>query len=237
MQLAVIHGSPRKGNTYKASHMILEELKKSGDVDVVEFHLPRDLPEFCTGCMACFLRGEDHCPHFNLVRPMTEAMRRADGIILTTPVYAMAESAQMKAFLDHHAFLFVSHRPMEEMFSKVGMVVASTIGAGIRHAVRPVRRSLRFWGIRRVISTGFSLFSLNLDDIPVRKRQRIERRLRRRARRFGRLLHRRHRLRSGLFTRIWFRISRKIQDSYDEDSVDRRYWKEKGWLDGSVRPF
>ena len=53
MKLTVIHGSPRRGNTYRAAQLFLEALKKRGQIEAREFFLPQDLPEFCRGCIAC----------------------------------------------------------------------------------------------------------------------------------------------------------------------------------------
>lgn len=33
MKVCIINGSPRKGNTYKATSIFKEELKKNGDVE------------------------------------------------------------------------------------------------------------------------------------------------------------------------------------------------------------
>ena len=44
MQVCVIHGSPRKGNTHRATEIFKNELRQHGPVESAEFCLPRDNP-------------------------------------------------------------------------------------------------------------------------------------------------------------------------------------------------
>ena len=55
--------------------------------EVTEFFLPRDFGEFCCGCTNCFMKGEEKCPHYEKLDPITKAVDEADVLILTSPVY------------------------------------------------------------------------------------------------------------------------------------------------------
>ena len=118
MKIVIVHGSPRKGNTYKATEVCKEEMRKHGEVEFAEIFLPKDLPEFCCGCMACFLKGKEKCPHAEYTIPILEHMISADALIFTTPVFALSLSGCMKSFLDHYAYIFIVHRSRIEMFKK-----------------------------------------------------------------------------------------------------------------------
>ncbi|MFW6026651.1 MAG: flavodoxin family protein [Candidatus Woesearchaeota archaeon] len=177
MKICVIHGSPRKGNTFKVSEFFKNELLKNERVEFIEYFLPADMPHFCNGCFTCFEKGEDKCPHADYVQPIASSLKEADGIIITTPVYVMAESAQIKALLDHLGYIFIPHRPMEEMFSKVAMVISTTAGAGTGKAMKTISRSLFYWGIKKTIKGGFSLFAKNWVDIDIKSRKRLKRKL------------------------------------------------------------
>jgi NAD(P)H-dependent FMN reductase len=100
--------------------------------------------------ISCFLNGEDTCPHASFTKPIIEAMAGADLIILTSPVYAMDVSGQMKALLDHLCFMWMSHRPDLRMFDKVGVTVSTTAGAGLGHAAKTLKNCLVFLGVKRV---------------------------------------------------------------------------------------
>ncbi len=112
--------------------------KKYGDVEFTEFFLPKAMPYFCNGC---FNLGEDKCPNAKYVEPIKEGMRETDGLRFSSPVYFMSESAQIKALLDHFGHIYMSHRPMEEMFSKVAMVIYTLIDSKISSFPMGMRRS------------------------------------------------------------------------------------------------
>lgn len=237
MKVCIIHGSPRKGNTFKAAEIVKENLAGYGDYEFTEFFLPRDLPHFCNGCFVCFLQGEAKCPHAAAVQPIAKAIREADGLIITTPVYSLAESAGVKALLDHLSYNFMNHRPMAEIFSKVALVLTTTVGYGNGYAIKPIARALRFWGIRRVLKCGLTLFAIDWDQLPQRKQERIRKQLAKKAWELQRLLAKRERLRVSLFTRGYFRLCRRIMLSMADGAVDKEYWRGQGWLEGKRRPF
>ena len=215
----------------------LEDLSGESALEFTEFYLPQDMPHFCSGCYNCFLKGIEKCPHFKFSGPILEAVKAADGLIISSPVYVMAESAQIKALLDHFGSIYIPHRPEELMFSKVGLVVSTTVGGGLEKAVAVIKRNLKYWGFRRVISTGFPLYALNYSEMSEKKQRRIEAKLERKAVSFFKLAERRERLSPELFTRFWFFIMKKMISGYDEDNLDKQYWLQKGWLTGGSRPF
>ena len=232
MKLCVINGSRRGGSTEHAAKLFKAALLKQGPVEFIEFYLPKDMPEFCVGCFNCFFKGQEKCPHARYTLPMLEAMREADGLLFTTPVYVLAESAQMKAMLDHFGTLFMVHRPMPEMFSKVAMVISTTAGAGTRKSIGTVARSLRYWGVRRIRSCGMALYAVKWEEMKPQKRARFEKKLADQARAFYREVSNRERLPVRLWTRMFFAMMRKMVGSDAQDNLDRVYWQEKGWLGG-----
>ena len=48
MKITVINGTEKKGATYRLKEMFLEPFR--GKADITEYYLPRDCPDFCTGC-------------------------------------------------------------------------------------------------------------------------------------------------------------------------------------------
>jgi multimeric flavodoxin WrbA len=236
MNITVVHGSPRKnGNTYTAAQQFMSAMQKRGDVAFTEFFLPDDLPEFCHGCMTCVMSGEDKCPHRDHTLPILDAMLRADALIFTTPVYVMSESGVMKSFLDHFPYLYFVHRPREEMFTKKAFVLSTTLGAGVKSAIKTVSTSLRFWGVNRVYSAGFALHEVAWDKIPAKRKQKIESRIAQKATAFyGEVFSKKRRC-PYLFLQIMNIFMRKMVAGYDDDFLDKQYWFEKGWLKKS--PF
>ncbi|MBP3273024.1 MAG: flavodoxin family protein, partial [Ruminococcus sp.] len=111
MKTVIIHGQSHKGSTYHTARLLADKLGG----EVTEFSLPRDFGEFCTGCTQCFEVGEEKCPHFAKLSPITEAIDAADVIILASPVYVFHATGAMKAFLDHYGWCWMVHSPEESM--------------------------------------------------------------------------------------------------------------------------
>lgn len=235
MKITVIHGSPRRGNTYKAAQIFLDGVRERGDVTVQEFFLPQDMPHFCCGCANCVMKGEEKCPHAESMRPITASILESDGLLFTTPVYVLSASGGMKVFLDHLAYWYMNHRPRPEMFRKQAYVISTAAGAGMKKAAEAVAISLRYWGIRRVHRLGFHVMALSWDEIPEKRRLNYEQKLRQSGVRFAEALR-------GmlppptLFTRVFFKICLMMQKGNTYNAMEREYWKSNGWLDGK-KPF
>ena len=112
MKIIVIHGQNHKGSTWNVANILLQDI--TCEKEVKEFFLPKDLNHFCTGCYSC-LEGRDKCPFWEDKKPIDDAIKAADLLILTTPNYCMMPSAPMKAFLDLFFTNWLAHKPYEEM--------------------------------------------------------------------------------------------------------------------------
>ena len=51
MKIVVINGQNHKGSTWKIGNILADKL--SGDQEIREYFLPRDLNHFCCGCYSC----------------------------------------------------------------------------------------------------------------------------------------------------------------------------------------
>lgn len=239
MKTVLIHGSPRKrGNTYAAARLALEEMQRlhgSERIEVTEFFMPSDLPELCAGCAACVLSGERSCPHAAYTLPILEAMLAADALIVTTPVYVMAESGAIKNFLDHFCHLFLVHRPQPVMFTKKALVLCSTLGGGAKHATGTVATSLRFWGVNRVQRLALPMRRMSWDEVEPKRRARLERKLKNAAAAFYREVAGGRRHRAYPFLYVMYAFMRRMMKTYGDDSLDKQHWEKLGWLE--KRPF
>ena len=142
MRYVIINGSPRKKNTWA----VVEQVKTNLNGEFDEIHLAKEKIPMCVGCYNCILKGEKYCPHFDKVNPIVERIKKADAIIMTSPVYAMNVTALLKNFLDHTAYLF--HRPV--CFTKKAMVIVTTAGAGHKKCAKYIDETLRHWGVNKV---------------------------------------------------------------------------------------
>ena len=123
------------------------------------------MPHFCNGCFSCFYNGEDTCPHAPFVTPIVKALLDADLIILTSPVYGLDVSGQMKALVDHLCWMWMSHRPNPKMVNKIGLTVTTTAGMGLGRAAKTLRNSLTFWGVKKSFSFKGRVSAMKWSDI------------------------------------------------------------------------
>lgn len=226
MNITVIHGSERKGSTYNIARLFTNHLREEDDW-LREFFLPRDMEKFCIGCCNCFARGEQFCPHFAQTEPICKAIRDADFVIFTTPVYAMRASGQMKALLDHFAYLFMTHRPMPEMFSKAALVISTGAGGGTKPAIKDIAISLRFWGVAKTYRYGKAVFASEWNGVSDKMKRRIEKDV---AALSGKIRKRAGREKPGMRTRLLFYLFRLFHRKFGFCPYDVAYWQENGWL-------
>jgi multimeric flavodoxin WrbA len=93
MKILIIHGSMRKGNTYALTKGIVNYLLSKPDTECTEISVADlELP-FCCSCHVCFAKGEEHCPHHDVMRDVQSALMACDGVILSGTTYMWALNA------------------------------------------------------------------------------------------------------------------------------------------------
>ena len=231
MKVTVFHGSPRIGNTHKATELFLDGMRTCGDIEITEFFLPQALPELCLGCQLCFAGEREVCPHAQHVTPIYEAILDADALVFTTPHHgASSMSGGMKSLLDHLDFLTMNVAPRAELFRKRAFIL--TTAAGSTSAIAPLRTCLKRWGINRVHSLGIRMLTNEWSAMPASRQQRIKVRLYRRAARFYKTRVKRPYI-STVFT---YYISAFILRLFvGRDAYPYKYWTTNGYFE--KRPF
>ncbi|MFA9382076.1 MAG: flavodoxin family protein, partial [Acetanaerobacterium sp.] len=232
MNITVIHGSMRHGNTYHCTQLLLEEIRAQQETHVTQFFLPQDMPDFCTGCFSCFLNGEETCPHYESVQPIVVAMEAADVVVLTSPVYGLDVSGQMKTLIDHLCYMWMPHRPNPHMFRKIGVVVTTTAGAGLPHTAKTLNNSLSYWGFLRLFTFKKAVGALRWEDVSSQKRAQIEQETKQLGQRVVKASRRAGQLRPRLFTRMFFNAMMQSMKNNVSNSKDRAHWQQHGWLSG-----
>jgi len=221
----MIHGQNHKGSSYHIGRLLSDNL--ANEKDITEFFLPRDLGYFCLGCCAC-IDDEEKCPFYEEKSTIADAMEKSDVLIFTTPNYCMAPSAPMKTFIDLFFQYWIPHRPRESMFSKKAVVISTTAGMGAAQAIKPVKRTLAYWGIPYIKTYGLAVQAAGWSQVSDEKKSRAEKDMLRLA---GKIRNTGGR-KPSLYIRCMFNamaVSRKREA--DLGSSETRYWKEKGWLD------
>ena len=228
MDITIIHGQSHQGSTCHIARSLAEKLEGG----VTEFFLPRDFGELCVGCTVCFCESEKRCPHFERLAPITEAIDRADLIILASPVYVYHVTGAMKAFLDHYGWRWMVHRPEEKMFSKQAVCISTAAGAGMKSTNRDMADSTFFWGVAKTYRYGVAVMETSWERVSGKKKRSIEKKLDRLARK---LKAGQGRVRPSIKTRFFFAVMRQMQKR-GWNEADMSYWRGKGWTE-KKRPW
>jgi len=227
MKITVIYGTNRteKSSTYNIAQQFLAELA-DGD-PVTEFHLPKDMPKFCKSCSICFT-DETKCPDYDYLKPIVDAVKAADLVIFTVPVYVYHAPGQVKAFLDHCAYLWMPHRPEPAMFKKQALIISTAAGAGMKSAVKDVKDSLDFWGIAKTWTLKKAVQSSDWETVTEKRKTEIAEKVDKTAGKIRRCKGAGPRLK----VKLLFYWMRSMQKRMGFSKTDVAYWKENGWLAG-----
>ena len=236
MKITVLYGNERQGSTFHLVRLLKECLSEKLDISYTEFMLPRDLPEFCKGCFTCFRWGEEKCPHRAWSGPIEKALLEADGIIVSSPTYAMEVSGALKNCFDHLCYQWIPHRPRAAMFSKVGVALSTTAGGGGGSVTRTIRKNLVFMGVPKVFRYSRAVAAMRWEEVSPKTKKMMERDIRQLAQKMVHQLMRRASIQTGWFTRLFFGMMKMMISGYPADHPDRLYWEEQGWL-AKQRPF
>ena len=143
MNIVVINGSKRKGNTYNLIRRI-EEYYKSNikNISFSYIHLGDYEINNCLGCEVCIIK--DKCP-FDSKDDTSKIMNQlndSDAIILSSPVYLEQISGLLKTFIDRTCKWF--HRP--ELICKPILIVSTTASSGLARTTKYLESVAVQWG-------------------------------------------------------------------------------------------
>jgi len=101
MKVIALNGSPRLiGNTSNILHEVSDVLEMEG-IETEHVQLYSSRLSLCNDCRSCEIRGDGRCIlEDDDLNEIVNMMREADGVILASPCYYGAYSAQMKIFLE-----------------------------------------------------------------------------------------------------------------------------------------
>ncbi|MGB4589610.1 MAG: NAD(P)H-dependent oxidoreductase [Clostridiaceae bacterium] len=232
MEITLIHGQMHKGSTYHITDMLKDKLVGE-DTVIHEFYMPKDGPNYCVGCFQCILKGENFCPEADKVEKIKEAMLKSKVIIIDSPTYCFEMTGQLKTLFDHFAYQWMSHRPQGEMFTKIGVAISTSAGAGDKNVAKSIKRQLFWWGIPKVHTLNFKVNASAWEDTKENVRMKISKEVEETAHKIkGEFKHPKPKLK----TRVLFNVMRKMQGSNTWNLVDKEHWQRNQWLE-KARPW
>ena len=228
MNILTIIGTAHKGNTRAITDLFLSEFEKDKN-EFDEIVLPKDFNDICLGCANCILKGEENCPHYNNVKPIIKKIEKADLIIISTPVFVGSCTGALKIFLDHLAYIWLVHRPKESMFKKVGLIITSAGGSGVKQTVKLLKQNFSFWGVSKVYNFGVTTMKMGGNYSDYKDKEKIIKKVSKKVNKIKKGLKLSKKV--GFKTKFFFKMFGMTQVN-GWNKIDSNYWKEKGWLDG-----
>ena len=232
IKITVIHGQLHKGSSYNITKQVIDK-SFSEDKEIDQYFMPRDTPSYCIGCYKCFNESEKSCPQAEKVGRIVKSMEVSDIIIVNSPTYCYGMTGQLKTLFDHFGYMWLSHRPKEVMFNKVGIVISTASGAGARKVTRSLSQQLFWLGIPKVFTYSKNVNASNWDEVPNKIKKSIEKDTLKLSKKVKDKVGKAS---PGIRSKFMFKLMRMMQKSNDWNMTDKNYWQEKGWLDGK-RPW
>lgn len=120
-KVVILVGSVRKsGNTELLAKAFAKGAMKNNDVEIISVADIKVNP--CRGCNSCFLNESKKCVQADDMIAIYDKLKKADVLVVASPVYFYGISAQLKAIIDR------LHTPMRNMF-KIKKLALLLVGA------------------------------------------------------------------------------------------------------------
>ncbi|WP_303870481.1 NAD(P)H-dependent oxidoreductase [Acetobacterium wieringae] len=218
MKVIAIMGSPHKGRGFEIVQKIEAELSRLDEVEFSYIFLKDVNLKLCQGCFICIGKGEMLCPLKDDKNNIEADILSADGVILSTPGYAMNVSALMKNFIDRFAYSL--HRP--KFFNQSLMLVANG-GSGLSR----VNSSLGM-----TLGGSDKVCELKITATPWEAtadyEQRVQKDIEKAADRLYRSMKNKKLASPSLSNLIWFRIFKKMASLSEQNlPADYEYYRTR----------
>lgn len=138
--IVMLNGSPRR----KTTHRLLSEiavLLESRGFSVTRLNIADYEIQDCAGCQLC-IRKTSKCYKQDDADEILSQFVKADGIVLSSPVYLMSVPGKLKSLFDKTASWV--HRP--PLVGKPVLLAATTAGSGLKDVLKYLETVVVQWG-------------------------------------------------------------------------------------------
>lgn len=225
-KILIISGSARKkGDGFKMTESLIKRFADEGKFEWEYLFLNDYEIKGCIGCRVCIKRNEEMCPLKDDLLNIVSKMNEADGFVFTTPVYSMAITSQMKAFIDRSNYLL--HRPT--MIGKPTIIISTTDLGGTRSIIKYLAHILRSLGLRYSGGLGVRMGHYRNNEV---YRHKTDKKINDLALAFKSSMEagnqQRPYFKQALVFKVW--QTRSIVTK-DKNPGVYKYWMENGWID------
>ena len=106
MKIAIVNGSPRKGGNCNTAIKMMVEVFQENRIKTEVIHVGNKKIQGCMACEKCIKSRDETCSiKSDKVNEWIQVLKKADGIILVSPVYFAGVNGTMKSFLDRVFFV------------------------------------------------------------------------------------------------------------------------------------
>lgn len=225
-KILVISGSARKkGDGYKMTESIRKEFRDDNLYNWEYLYLNDYEIKGCIGCRMCNKSSEEKCPFKDDLLSIVSKMIEADGFVFTSPVYSIAISSQMKAFIDRTNYLL--HRP--SLIGKPSIIVSTTEFGGTRSVIKYLSHILSSLALRYEKGLGVRIGAYKNNK---NYKNKTDKRIKKLAHIFKTSLEAGNRQKPYFKQAILFKAwQTRAFISKDKSPYDYQYWKTKGWFE------
>ncbi|TYC01605.1 MAG: flavodoxin family protein [Kosmotoga sp.] len=217
-KVVAVNSSRKKCNTYRA----LKSMKPIFDSEGIEYeiiNLHDYKINYCKGCETCIL--EDYCPIDDDVDKINEKLIRANGIILSTPVYIENLSGILKTFIDRNCKWY--HR--SDLLKKPYLCLATTNGSGLKNTLNYLDLVATRWGM---VPCGKIGRKIKDHKIPVNRKEMGE---------FIEFIYHPEKIKQWIGPSKFINYNVQKAISLNLFEIDRKFWVEEGIDKGYYYPY
>lgn len=177
VNISIIYGTSRKACTYNCVQMLLNNLRLTIPINVNEFFLENDLPNYSYDFFSCSINNEVISPNLTPIDYLTTSLDNSDLIILACPVIGCDITNELKSLLDQLLYKSIKCDTKSFMNNKIGLVISTTSGAGLSYITNKLKKNLIFWGIHNVFRFTETLYEMNWDDVNFKTKLKINKKI------------------------------------------------------------
>ena len=209
MQLVAINSGRPEGNTYGILNQINQILaEKDFEVNMINLREYNIKP--CIGCENCLRK--DVCHINDDADRLMDELKRADGIIIASPVYMGSIHGKLKMLFDRTCRWY--HRPV--LIAKPVLLVSTTAGSSLKYTLDYMEKVAVDWGLYPAGRVGRKTANLS-ETVTINEIKDF----------INALDIDREEYNPSLKQLIAFQVQKILADKILE--IDRAYWVNKGW--------
>lgn len=144
MKIAILNGSPKKGNTAAMAEAFADGAREAGH-KVEILHVGKMKIAGCLGCEYCHTKGEGKCVQKDDMEKVIPAYLESDMIVFATPVYYFDMTAQLSAAIQR---VYCIGKPAKA--TKAAMLISSASPGTGEGAIVSYKNMLAFMGIENL---------------------------------------------------------------------------------------